>query len=61
MTNAIIRLGHTKVGPQTLYEDLDYWIGPTRIRPKSVYDNNNGLKVFMMTTIIGLHPTINRP
>jgi hypothetical protein len=41
MTNAIIGLGHTKTGSKTFYDDLDYWVGPTRIRPKSVYVHNN--------------------
>jgi hypothetical protein len=40
MTNAIIGLNHTKTGPKAFSDDLDYWAGPTRIRPKSVYDNN---------------------
>jgi hypothetical protein len=41
MTNAIIGLGHTKTGLKTFYDNLDYSIGPTRIRPKSIYDDNN--------------------
>jgi hypothetical protein len=27
MTNAIIGLDHTKIGPKTFCENLDYWVG----------------------------------
>jgi hypothetical protein len=50
MMNAIIGLGHTKTGPKTFYDDLDYWVSPTRIGPKSIYDANN----------IGLQPIYDK-
>jgi hypothetical protein len=56
MMNAIIGLGHTKTGHKTFYDDLDYWVGPTRIRPKRVYDNNNYWAPYDANNI-GLHPT----
>jgi hypothetical protein len=41
MTTATIGLSHTEIGPKTLYDELDYWVDPTMIRPKSIYDDSN--------------------
>jgi hypothetical protein len=50
MANAILGLGHTKTGPKIFTTSI---IGS--VQPEL------GLKMSMTTTIIRVHPTINRP